>query len=162
MKFNPHLLLLSAALYLPGYSCEAAEAVDLAAAEQEVREAVVAFNRAYEVNDLEAYFAFYLDDATMWFNADFVSIADYKKDWYELIGSGGGVEKNTLTIRRVVVGPGGNSAVVAYGLDVQTRMPDGSITRDLSQESDTWFKVDGNWRIAHLHYATQPQAKPIN
>lgn len=157
MKLNRHVLLLSAALFLPAHSCLAAEEVDLAAAEQEVREAVVAFNRTYEENDLEAYFSFYLDGATMWFNTDFVAIADYKKDWSEMIGNGGGVEKNTLSILRVVVGPDGNSAVAAYQLDVQTRMPDGNITRDHSQESDTWFKVDGNWRIAHLHYTTQPQ-----
>ncbi|HKX56795.1 MAG TPA: hypothetical protein VJN01_11850, partial [Xanthomonadales bacterium] len=81
----------------------------------------------------------------------------YKKDWYELIGGGGGVEKNTLSILRVVVSPSGDSAVAAYRLDVQTRMADGTITRDHSQESDSWFKVDGNWRIAHLHYTTQPQ-----
>ena len=157
MKFSLNVLLLSAALYLPANSCLAAVEVDLATAEQEVREAVVAFNSAYEKNDLEAYFSFYLDGATMWFNTDFVAIADYKKDWYELIGNGGGVEKNTLSIQRVVVGPNGDSAVAAYQLDVETRMPDGSITRDHSQESDSWFKVDGNWRIAHLHYTTQPQ-----
>lgn len=157
MKLSTCMLLFTAALYLPFNSSLADEAVDLASAEQEVREAVIAFNRTYEENDLEAYFSFYLDDATMWFNTDFVAIADYKKDWYELIGNGGGVEKNTLSILRVAVAPDGASAVAAYQLDVQTRMPDGSITRDHSQESDTWFKVDGHWRIAHLHYATQPQ-----
>jgi ketosteroid isomerase-like protein len=157
MKFSLNVLLLSAALCLTINSSLAADEVDLAAAEQEVREAVVAFNRSYEENDLEAYFSWYLDGATMWFNKDFVAIADYKKDWYELIGSGGGVEKNTLSILRVVVGPSGDSAVAAYQLDVETRMPDGTITRDHSQESDSWFKVDGKWRIAHLHYTTQPQ-----
>jgi ketosteroid isomerase-like protein len=156
MKLNRNVLLLSAALCLP-VTCLAAEVVDHAAAEQEVREVVVAFNRTYEENDLDAYFSYYLDGATMWFNTDFVAIADYKKDWYELIGNGGGVEKNTLSILRIVVAPSGDSAVAAYQLDVQTRMPDGTVTRDHSQESDSWFKVDGNWRIAHLHYTTQPQ-----
>lgn len=156
MNMNPHVLLLSAALCLPMHSGLAADAVDAETAEQEVREAVVAFNRAYEENDLETYFAYYLDDATMWFNADFVAIADYKKDWYELVGNGGGVEKNALSILRVVVAPGADSAVAVYQLEVQTRMPDGSITRDHSQESDSWFKVDGNWRIGHLHYTSQP------
>ncbi|HKX56395.1 MAG TPA: hypothetical protein VJN01_09840, partial [Xanthomonadales bacterium] len=63
MKFSLNVLLLSAALCLSVDSCLATEEVDLAAAEQEVREAVVAFNSAYEENDLEAYFSFYLDDA---------------------------------------------------------------------------------------------------
>jgi ketosteroid isomerase-like protein len=122
----------------------------------DVTKAVMAFNHAYEVNDLEEYFSFYQDDATLWFNTDFVTIADYKEDWRKLIESGGSVEKNQVSDLRVVVSPGGDAAAAAYRLEVLTRMPDGTITHDLSQESDTWFKVDGNWKIAHLHYVSQP------
>ena len=150
-------LLLGAALLASFSFCLAAEPSDLASAEQEVRDAVMAFNRTYEENDLEAYFAFYLDDATMFFNKDFMAIADYKADWHKMIESGGGVEKNTLTDLKVKVSPSGDEAVAAYRLEVHTRQPDGQITRELSQESDSWSKVDGNWRIAHLHYASQPQ-----
>jgi len=121
----------------------------------DVSKAVIDFNRSYEENDLDTYFAFYADGATMWFNSDFVAISDYKKDWYQLIESGGGVEKNTLSDLKVTVSPSGDAAVAAYRLEVHTRQPDGQITRDQSQESDTWFNYEGQWKIAHLHYATQ-------
>jgi len=121
----------------------------------EVSKAVIDFNRSYEVNDLDTYFGFYADGATMWFNNDFVAIADYKKDWYQLVESGGGVEKNTLSDLKVTVSPSGDAAVAAYRLEVHTRQPDGQITRDQSKESDTWFNYEGQWKIAHLHYASQ-------
>lgn len=150
-------LLLGAALLASFNFCTAAEPASPALAEQEVRDAVMAFNRTYEENDLETYFAFYLDDATMFFNSDFLAIADYKADWHKMIESGGAVEKNTVTDLKVKVSPSGEAAVATYRLEVHTRQPDGQITRDLSQESDSWLKVDGSWRIAHLHYASQPQ-----
>jgi len=150
-------LLLCTALLTSVNLCLAAEPADLARAEQEVRESVIAFNRAYELNDLDAYFLFYQDDATLWFNQDFVPLEDYKKDWYQLVGNNGGVEKNIVSELEVKVSPTADAAVAAYRLEVQTRMPDGQVTRDLSQESDTWFKIDGEWRIAHIHYVSQPQ-----
>jgi ketosteroid isomerase-like protein len=148
-------LLLPALLALPLVGW-AAETKNSEAIEQQVTEQVEAFNRAYEVNDMDAYFSFYQEGATMWFNTDFVAIADYQKDWIQMIEQGGGVEQNTLSDLRVTVGPNGDAAVASYRLEVVTRMPDGKRTRDNSQESDTWFKKDGEWRIAHLHYASQP------
>ncbi len=153
--FRP--LLLCTALLSSFNFCLAAEPTNLVSAEQEVRESVIAFNRAYEMNDLDAYFLFYQSDATLWFNQDFVSLENYKKDWDRLVESGGGVEKNIVSDLEVKVNPGNDAAVAAYRLEVQTRMPDGQVTRDLSQESDTWFKTNGEWRIAHIHYVSQPQ-----
>jgi len=122
----------------------------------DVTQAVLAFNQAYEQNRLDDYFSYYQEGATMWINADFSTVAAYKADWYKLIESGGAVEKNILSDLKVVVSPGGDAAAAAYRLEVHTRYPDGKITRDQSQESDTWFKVNGEWKIAHLHYVTQP------
>lgn len=122
----------------------------------DVTQAVLAFNLAYEQNKLEDYFSYYQEGATMWVNADFTSVADYKADWYALIEGGGAVEKNLISDLKVVVSPSGDAAAAAYRLEVHTRYPDGKVTHDQSQESDTWFKVDGVWKIAHLHYVTQP------
>jgi len=157
MTHTHRLLLLCTALLTSFNFCQAAEPADLASAEQEVRESVIAFNRAYELNDLNAYFLFYQDDATLWFNQDFVSLESYKKDWHQLVENGGAVEKNIVSDLEIKVSPNADAAVAAYRLEVQTRMPDGQVTRDLSQESDTWFKADGEWRIAHIHYVSQPQ-----
>ncbi len=148
-------LILTVLIALP-VTASADDAASSAAIEKEVKDQVVAFNRAYEINDLDAYFSYYEEGATMWFNTDFVAIADYQKDWIQLIEQGGGIEQNTLSDLRVSVGPSGDAAVASYRLDVVTRMADGKKTHDNSQESDSWFRKDGKWRIAHLHYASQP------
>ena len=120
--------------------------------ETEVIARVIAFNEAYEKNDLDAYFGFYTDDAILWLDSGHSKLGDYKKDWYELIGKGGAVEKNTITGMDVQMGPGDTTAIVTYQLEVHTRMPDGSVTVDHAHECDTWFKADGQWRVGHLHY----------
>jgi ketosteroid isomerase-like protein len=127
-------------------------AVQAPATASEIEKLVVAFNQAYERNDLEEYFSFYADDVTQWFESGRVSLADYKKDWYALIQGGGGVEKNAISDLRVQVSPGGDAAVATYVLDVVTRQADGKKTKEKAYETDVWFKRDGKWKIAHLHY----------
>lgn len=119
---------------------------------REIEKLEVAFNGAYERNDLEEYFSYYADDVTQFFESGRVSLADYKKDWYALIGGGGGVEKNTLSDMKVQVSPSGDSAVATYAVDVVTRQVDGKKTKERAFETDVWFKRDGKWKIAHLHY----------
>jgi uncharacterized protein (TIGR02246 family) len=118
----------------------------------EIEKLVVAFNQAYEQNDLEEYFSYYADDVTQWFESGRVDLADYKKSWYELIQGGGGVEKNALSDIRVQVSPGGDAAVATYVLDVVTRQVGGKKTKERAFETDVWYKRDGKWKIAHLHY----------
>lgn len=123
--------------------------------DEEVRMLAVAFNDAYLRNDLEAYFGFYADDATLWFNSGRILLADYRRDWYQLIGEGGRVEKNVISDLQVQIGPGDVAAVATYQLDVVTRMPDGSVTTDHAHETDVWFKRDGKWLVAHVHYTVE-------
>ncbi len=118
----------------------------------EIEKLELAFNRAYERNDLEEYFSYYADDVTQFFESGRVSLADYKKDWYALIAGGGGVEKNALSDMKVQVSPSGDCAVATYVVDVVTRQIDGKKTKERALETDVWFKRDGKWKIAHLHY----------
>jgi len=118
----------------------------------EIEKLVVAFNQAYERNDLEEYFSYYADDVTQWFESGRVDLADYRKSWYELIEGGGAVEKNALSDIRVQVSPGGDAAVATYVLDVVTRQIDGKKTKERAFETDVWYKRDGKWKIVHLHY----------
>ncbi len=124
--------------------------------EEAVIAQVLAFNQAYEKNDLDAYFAFYTDDAMLWMGGNHVKLDDYKKDWYELIGKGGGVEKNTITEMNVQMGPGDSMAIVTYRVEVHTRMPDGTVNIDTADECDTWFLAAGQWRVGHIHYMVEP------
>jgi len=118
----------------------------------EIEKLVIAFNQAYERNDLEKYFSYYAEDVTQWFATGRVSLADYKKDWYALIQGGGGVEKNALSDIQVQVSPEGDAAVATYVLDVVTRQVGGKKTKERAFETDVWYKRDGKWKIAHIHY----------
>ena len=118
----------------------------------EMEKLVVAFNQAYERNDLEEYFSYYADDVTQWFESGRAGLADYKKSWHELIEGGGGVEKNALSDIRIQVSPGGDAAVATYIVDVVTRQADGKKTKERAFETDVWYKRDGKWKIVHLHY----------
>jgi ketosteroid isomerase-like protein len=143
---------LSASMFVASTFAASAEE----AAAEEVIKHVVAFNGAYERNELDAYFAYYSEDATLWFDSGRVKLADYKKDWHKLIADGGGVVKNAISDLNVQMGPGGTTAVATYQLDVETRMPDGNITKDHAHETDVWFLGNGQWLIAHIHYTVEP------
>ena len=126
------------------------------AVEKKIMQLTLLFNQQYEDNDLDGYFSHYADDVTQWWPEGRVSLADYKKEWYDLIGNGGRVETAIVSDLQVQVGPSGDTAVATYKLDVTTRQPDGTQTGETALESDVWFKRDGKWRIAHLHYNSKP------
>jgi len=125
-------------------------------AADEVRQLVIAFNQAYEDNELEGYFSHYLANASLWTNEEYSTVEAYRASWSEFIEAGGAVQKNALSELNVRVSPAGDSAVASYRLDIETMQPDGSVSTDRAQETDVWFKIDGAWKIAHLHYAFQP------
>jgi ketosteroid isomerase-like protein len=124
--------------------------------EQEIRELVLQFNKDYEENNLEPYFAHYADDLTQWWPEGRVTLTQYKKQWQELIASGGGVEQNVVSDLRVQVGPSGDTAVASYKVDVVTRTPEGKRNMESAMETDVWFKRNGRWQIVHLHYNPRP------
>ncbi len=119
---------------------------------EEIRDLVIEFNEAYERNDLDEYFSYYADDLTLWLESGRVTLGQYKTDWYALIEGGGSVESNELSDIRVQVGPDGKTAVVTYVVTVVTRSPEGKRTKEQAWETDVWFKRDGRWKVAHLHY----------
>lgn len=127
-------------------------AIQTATTASEIEKLEAAFNGAYEKNELDAYFSYYADDVTQFFESGRVSLADYKKDWYALIQGGGGVEKNALSDMRVQVSPSGDTAVATYVVDVVTRQVGGKKTHERAFETDVWYKRDGKWKIVHLHY----------
>jgi ketosteroid isomerase-like protein len=121
-------------------------------AASEIETLEVAFNQAYERNDLDLYFSFYAEDVTMWFESGRVALADYRKDWHALIQGGGGVEKNAISDLKVQVSPGGDVAIATYALEVLTRQLGGKKIKEQAWETDVWFKRDGKWKLVHVHY----------
>lgn len=116
--------------------------------------AIKAFDHAYATNDVEGYFSFYADDATVYFGGDDrVDIAAYHEMWTGLMAAGGGVELNEMSDLRVQILPGGAAAIATSFIDNRTRSADGTTTTSRAFETDVWQKIDGNWKIVSLHYS---------
>jgi len=52
---------------------------------------IAAFDTAYATNDIETYFGFYADGATVYFYGARQDISAYKKEWSAMKDAGGGV-----------------------------------------------------------------------
>ena len=63
-------------------------AIAEATVEDQVRTAVADFNASYAANDLETYFAFYDESATVFFGQQRSTVADYRDSWRQLIEGG--------------------------------------------------------------------------
>lgn len=144
-------ILSCAVIILMSFSANAdhhgAENADLHAAIQ-------AFDAAYANNDVEKYFSFYADDATVYFGGDTRQDLDaYHESWTELIEAGGGVELNEMSDLKVEVMPGGDVAVATCFIDNRTRSPDGTTSSSRAYETDVWRKIDGEWKVISMHYS---------
>lgn len=138
----------------------AGDSAQPAAAEQEVRAFIAAYNAAYERNDLETYFKAFAPDLTQWYPEGRVDLPSYRASWTKYIGAGNRVERAEVRDLRVQVGPAADAAVATYVLRVTTRSAKGEVSTEDNQETDVLFKRGGAWTIVHIHYAParrQPQ-----
>ena len=122
----------------------------------EISDAIKAFNVAYASNDMDAYFGFYADDASIYFYGERHKVSAYREEWTAEIDAGGGVEKNETSDVRVQVMPSGDVAVVTSFIDNRTRGTDGETTTVRAYETEVWQKIDDNWRVVSLHYTEIP------
>jgi ketosteroid isomerase-like protein len=129
------------------------------ATEREVNELEQKMNAAYAANDLRTYFGYYSKDFTQWLPEGRTDLPQYEKMWTKFIKSGGAVESDEISDMHIQTGPSGDTAVASYLLHVKTRSPKGEVTDEVFQESDVWFKRDGAWKVAHLHYSHAPKKK---
>jgi ketosteroid isomerase-like protein len=140
------------------------DAAALQRIEQEIRDAEAQFNGAYERNDMPAYWAFYDDALTQWFDTGRMSLEEYRKEWEGMLQAGGAVLENRIEDMRVRVGPQGDAAVASYKVFVRLRNAEGKETGEWYHETDSWMKLDGRWKVVHLHYsraaAPAPEAAP--
>jgi ketosteroid isomerase-like protein len=125
-------------------------------AEDELREAVEAFDTAYATNDIETYFGFYADGATVYFYGARQDISAYKKEWSAMKDAGGGVEVNDMSDLVIQMMPGEEVAIATSFINNRTRSPDGEISTVRAFETDVWQKIDGKWKIISLHYSEIP------
>jgi ketosteroid isomerase-like protein len=53
--------------------------------------------------------------------------------------------------------PHGDAAVASYLLRLTTQDADKKVHTEDYQETDVWFKTEGGWKIAHVHYSEVPK-----
>ena len=122
----------------------------------EVRDAANAFISAYASNNIDAYFSYYTDDATVYFYGERHKVSAYREEWTAEIDAGGGVEKNETSDVRVQVMPSGDVAVVTSFIDNRTRGTDGETTTVRAFETEVWQKIGDEWKVISLHYTEIP------
>jgi len=126
------------------------------AKDADLHAAIKAFDHAYANNDVEAYFSFYAEGATVYFYGARQDVSAYHEDWIAMMKAGGGVEKNEMSDLKVQIMPSGDVAIATSFIDNRTRNPDGSKTTAKAFETDVWQKIDGKWQIISLHYSEIP------
>jgi ketosteroid isomerase-like protein len=135
-----------------------AAAQTMSPVEQEVRQAEEKYNAAYAANDLATYFSYLAPDFGQWLPSGRTDKASYQTSWTRFITNGGKVLSAELTDVQVKVGPSGDTAVASYLLHVKTQSTRG-VSDETFQETDIWFKRDGAWKVAYLHYSAAPQRR---
>ena len=86
-------------------------------------------------------------------------LPQYEKMWTAFIKSGRGVESVPLSDLHVRIEPSGDTAVTSSLLRVKTRSAKGVVSDENFQESDVWFKRNGEWKLVHLHDSPVPKKK---
>jgi ketosteroid isomerase-like protein len=117
------------------------------------------FNAAYAANDLDRYFAYYAQDAVLWFPEGRTDVPSYRKMWTAYIHGGARLQACTLSDYHQKLSPQGDTAIASYLLHVKTLGADKKMTDEVFQETDVWFQGAGGWKIAHVHYSPAPPAE---
>jgi ketosteroid isomerase-like protein len=79
--------------------------------------------------------------------------------WAVFIKNGRGVESVPLSDLHMRIDPSGDAAVASSLLRVKTRSARGVVRDENFQESDVWFKRNGEWKVVRLRYSPAPKTK---
>ena len=121
--------------------------------------AETAFNQAYADNDLETYFSFYADDATlMTADGQLQTVQQYYDEWSALIAAGGGVTAADPNHPRTIRVIDDSTVIVLFNdfpgtYRYPTETPGEFVSStSIWTETDVWSLVDGAWKIVHIHF----------
>ena len=117
----------------------------------ELREVVIAFNKAYADNDMERYFSYFAEDADMYWSGTRHKTAAYRDEYSAEVEAGGAVEKNDVSGLVVRMLPGNEAGITSFFIDYRYRGPDGEVTVEQAFETDVWEKIDGAWKLVGMH-----------
>ena len=125
----------------------------------EIRRFEERFNKAYEANDMKAYWDFYSEDMTQYWQEGRLDLPEYRAFWEKELAAGNRMLEVRTADMLIHLGPSLDSAVAAYRIFTKMRRPDGSISESWNMETDVLFKRDGRWKVVHMHYSDAPPAK---
>ena len=116
----------------------------------------VRINRISSKYDVDDYFGHYATDMTVWRPGSRWSWDGYHDLWTETVATSGGVAAAEVSDAQVRVSSEGDAAQVSYVLTADYHGEGGSVSRSTFQMSTTLMERDGQWKIIHLHFASQP------
>ena len=151
---------IAAAVLAAGATVAAPAAADRGARDRVIAEVTALeerCNEAYAKNDLQTYWDCYAGDMTQFYDKGRLDLPEYRRLWEKEIAGGGAVLEVKTGGLKVHVSPALDAAVAVYRIFVKMRGADGTVTEGWNQETDALFKIDGRWKIVHLHYSAAPR-----
>ena len=153
------LLVPVAALLVAAASPRPAASGDKDKTAAEIRDFEERFNKTYESNDVKAYLDFFTDDMTQVWQEGRMDMPEYRKFWPDEIARGRRVLEVRTADMAIHTDPSNDSAVASYRIFVKEKLVDGSISESWNQETDVIYKIDGRWKVVHMHYSDAPSTK---
>ncbi len=158
-RLLPLLLIPLAALLVAAASPKPAASGDKDRTLAEIRDFEGRFNKTYESNDVKAFLDFFTDDMTQVWQEGRMDMPEYRIFWPGEIDKGRRVLEVRTADMAIHTGPSNDSAVASYRIFVKEKLVDGSISESWNQETDVIHKINGKWKIVHMHYSDAPSTK---
>lgn len=130
-----------------------------AGVESQIRALESGFNDAYSHNDLPRYFSYYAEDFRGLFPDGVYSKASYMKSWTAYIAGGSKIVDFTWSDMVVTGSPSGDAAVATYHAVATTKEPGKAEAAEKYDETDVWFKRNGEYRLVAVQYSDTGHAR---
>ncbi len=149
-------LLGVAACVDPGIKTPGAQpAAERASTLGELRNAIDTFYEAYYDSDFDRYYEFYAQDVVIIDSTGRArTLEEYKIESEEFANAVGDVVRESVVdlVPAIWLSPAGDSAVAHWIHPFVYRTSDGDESTFIFAESDVWSKIDGEWKVVHIHY----------
>ncbi len=126
-----------------------------AAAVEEIREAIETYYNAFYESNWELYYSYYADDVVLIDSSgNPMSLDEYNgtaEERAQLIGQVV-IESVKDLVPEVRLSADGGSAIAHYRHPFDYRKPDGTESTIDWAETDIWWKINGNWKVVHVHF----------
>ena len=135
------------------------EQMDREVALAELRAAIKTFYDAFYTQNWDVYYTFYSDDVVLIDKTgDVMSLAEYESRAAEDTETLGELLTDSFDDSQVDVrlSPDGKSGIAYSRLPYLYRNSVGEETSITIAETDVWWRIDGKWKVVHIHYPEVP------